>query len=225
LRQFVISDLSMLQMVSLSKFTKLQRKVFFVNIYNLMFLLGHAKYGPPRGLEQRKRLYESASFVIDDLLWSIADIETKIILGISSYPENDKRAAYVIGGKNPELLFCLSDGTKSCPPTYVYREANFDELLLFSAKTFLQKTVISEQYNELLFPKIVQRLIMEFGLTPRELTETLRPFLPESTVEWMNEVLFFGGKMLFQFHLYDWSPFYIFKIEEDEPKELKKQKD
>jgi hypothetical protein len=68
--------------VHLNKLTEIERKAFFLNIYNALVIHGYISIGIPHDFLSRTSFYQRTAYQIGNNNYSLDDIEHGILRGI-----------------------------------------------------------------------------------------------------------------------------------------------
>lgn len=173
-----------LQAVNLNEFhSEIEKIVFFVNLYNLLMIHYHLKYGPPQTLLAKKTMMERVFYLVNANHYSMDMIDRDILHGEINcrLDLHDLRRDHIIHLSNQFIVFSLSDGTMSTPCFRSFTCENFYQQIQSTTKEFLNLTVEYSYSNHTLFlPKIAKRLITDYGETEETVLEKILPMLDRS---------------------------------------------
>ena len=128
-----------------------EKVCFFVNVYNTLAMHAYIEYGIPTSLLGRLSLMKRASYRINDLEYSLYEIEHSVLracaskpaiigagvlLNLAKFGESDPRYVCRIEQVEPLLNFALCPGTASAPPLRVFTPIDFQAQLRTQAETY-----------------------------------------------------------------------------------------
>jgi len=136
--------------------TPQDKKVFFLNLYNMLLIHGFIQLGPPSSSAARGIFFSSTAYRIGlrGEVFSLNDIEHGVLRcnrrspsSMSSSPQfsakDDSRLQYVLPAQSfdPRVHFALVCGAKSCPPIRVYTLQNVENALNIAARSFCEQNL------------------------------------------------------------------------------------
>lgn len=137
-----------------------EKVCFFVNVYNTMAMHAYIEHGVPTSLLGRLSLMKRASYIINDLEYSLYEIEHSVLracaskpaiigagvlLSLAKFGESDPRHACRIEQIEPLLNFALCPGTASAPPLRVFAPSDFQAQLRTQAETYCGQFIKLDQ--------------------------------------------------------------------------------
>ena len=139
-----------------------EKVCFFVNVYNTMAMHAYVELGLPTSLLGRLSLMKRASYAINDLEYSLYEIEHSVLracaskpaiigagvlLSLAKFGESDPRHACRIEQVEPLLNFALCPGTASAPPLRVFTPADFHTQLRTQAETYCGQYIKLDEHK------------------------------------------------------------------------------
>ncbi len=153
--------------------TDLERRAFWINIYNALLIHGVLAYHETRSLLQIRGAFERIAYVIGGYRYSLDDIEHGILRGNRAhflipglrFSRKDARRQYALAQVDPRIHFALVCGASSCPPIGIYQAAQLDHQLDLAAGNFIQNGGIQINRNEgaVALSRIFQWYSPDFG--------------------------------------------------------------
>ena len=144
-QQYIIlaEFLQRIDIVSLSIKEKIS---FFINIYNAFVIHAFVVNGAPGNLFKRFRFYNTYTYLIGGLYYSLHDIESGILRSNRKPPfalknpfsTGDPRLKFIVPIPDTRIHFALNCGARSCPPIKIYSHENLDEELKIATEAFLE---------------------------------------------------------------------------------------
>ena len=144
--------IQLLPQLDLSILSSIERKAFFINIYNSLVihsLVENIVTVDEDSIFKRLRMYATASYQIGPFVYSLNDIEHGILRGNKSSPtpfssppftSQDPRLRFIVE-LDPRIHFALNCGAKSCPPIKVYLDSKLDRQLQTATRGYLSSNV------------------------------------------------------------------------------------
>ncbi|CAG2211928.1 unnamed protein product [Mytilus edulis] len=117
-----------LQRVQVATASREEKLAFFINIYNALVVHANVVKGPPNGLWQRYKFFNTVKYIIGGHSYSLQDIENGVLranrkgVGMFTKPfsKSDPRFKIALEKHEPLIHFALVCGAKSCPPIKTY---------------------------------------------------------------------------------------------------------
>ena len=156
-----------LSSVDLGALPEVERKAFFLNLYNALCIHGTVIYGPAR-LGHLKDFFGNykISYEIGGYKFNLDDMEHGIIRNNKNgkqFPDpSDPRLAHTIP-LDPRIHFALVCGAKSCPPIRIFSADNLDRGLDLAAETFLRGEVDVSKGDDGKLSISASKLLMWYG--------------------------------------------------------------
>lgn len=179
-----------LKRLDLHTFTREESLAFFINIYNAMVIHAFIAEGPPTSVWRRYRFFNSTSYVIGGLVFSLNDIENGVLranrraVGAWGRPfgRTDPRLKVALVEHEPRIHFALVCGAKSCPPIRTYTATNIDEELTLTMEAFLEGggCIVDMSRREVALSMILKWYSVDFGSNPHEVLQWICAHLPNS---------------------------------------------
>ena len=139
-----------------------EKVCFFVNVYNTMAMHAYVELGVPTSLLGRLSLMKRTSYAINDLEYSLYEIEHSVLracaskpaiigagvlLSLAKFGESDLRYACRIEQVEPLLNFALCPGTASAPPLRVFTPVDFQTQLRMQAETYCGQYIKLDEHK------------------------------------------------------------------------------
>uniref|UniRef100_A0A0N5ASV5 Glutaredoxin domain-containing protein n=1 Tax=Syphacia muris TaxID=451379 RepID=A0A0N5ASV5_9BILA len=104
------------------------KTALFLNIYNIMLIHIHYKFGHPSNIWQRRKLMWTTYYSIDNKLYSLHSILNGILRGNRKnyemlwkpFGKTDFRRKLIVKNPNPSVLFAVTTSSRSTNPIRVY---------------------------------------------------------------------------------------------------------
>lgn len=205
------SSVGQLNNVDLSELNEAQLKSFFINVYNILTIHGLCKCDPmPSSVTDVGNFWKSTAYVINQLEFSLDDIEHGILRGNKRHPsalsptfsETDPRRKFSMKECDPRIHFVLNCGAKSCPAVSVYKETNLENSLNNAARNFVNDNFRIDG-NNLHVSKLFMWYGSDFGENNKEILRWMCPYLSEPSAETVRNLLE-SGKFEIKYEPYDW---------------------
>ncbi|KAK4016090.1 hypothetical protein OUZ56_031050 [Daphnia magna] len=173
--------------VSLADLNPIQRKAFFINVYNTLTIHALSKVEPlPKSLLDISNFWKHSAYNINGFVFSLDDIEHGVLRANTRHPaalskpfkEDDPRLQFSMKELDPRIHFVLNCGGKSCPAIGVYSEANLEAALNSAAKNFLSETVQIDG-NIVHLSKLLMWYGIDFGSNDDEILRWVAQYLPD----------------------------------------------
>ncbi|XP_032787308.2 uncharacterized protein LOC116924839 [Daphnia magna] len=173
--------------VSLADLNPIQRKAFFINVYNTLTIHALSKVEPlPKSLLDISNFWKHSAYNINGFVFSLDDIEHGVLRANTRHPaalskpfkEDDPRLQFSMKELDPRIHFVLNCGGKSCPAIGVYSEANLEAALNSAAKNFLSETVQIDG-NIVHLSKLLMWYGIDFGSNNDEILRWVAQYLPD----------------------------------------------
>ncbi|KAH9496674.1 hypothetical protein Btru_009628 [Bulinus truncatus] len=211
-------DAADLQTVDLSKMSELERKVFFINIYNSLTIHGLVENTKlPESVLKVQQFFKATAYNIGGLVFSLDDIEHGILRCNRPHPAStkppfsydDPKFKFVCKTLDPRIHFALVCGAKSCPAINIYTVDNVDIALDKATQTFCsQEVVTNNEKNELYISKLFQWYRSDFGATDIDVLKWILPYLSKQEHERCSMLIMkleMVGSVALKYLDYNWS--------------------
>ncbi|KAL0487008.1 egl-10 [Acrasis kona] len=204
----------MLKFAKLIDLNDVERKCFFINIYNTLMINGLLVYGKPRSILQKKNFYNICKYNIGGHLFSLNDIEHGVLRANRKpvgalkrcFGGKDIRRMYITTLFDPRIHFALNCGAKSCPPIRAYVPEKLDYQLDLASRNFCDGEVVVDEKNKVVsMSKIFQWYKDDFGNSDVELLNHVRGYIDDKEIRDSLVRLLQTGKVRVKYHYYDWS--------------------
>lgn len=148
---------------------EVERKAFFINIYNILTIHALILCGRPNSVITKTLYFKTKYYVIGNYKISLDDIEHLILRGGKQIPP--QLFIRCFGTKNinelsipldPRIHFTLHKGTISSPILRFYNPNNLDQDIEISTMIYLQNSIQS-QNDEIYIPRIFNTFKDDFG--------------------------------------------------------------
>jgi len=185
-----------LQVVNLFHLSNQEKKVFFINIYNMLTIHGIIEHGSPNNMFRRNWFFSSISYNIGGHRYTLNDIEHGILRGNKTppgaffrlIPSNDVRAPNILSDQlDPRIHFALVCGAKGCPPVRIYSIDEIDEQLNIATESYLENE-IKVRNDKIFLPKLLQWYKSDFPKN-NELLNWICDYVSDDLKEKIRELL------------------------------------
>ncbi|XP_065177247.1 uncharacterized protein LOC135807139 [Sycon ciliatum] len=192
-----------------------QRTAFFINIYNVLVMHATTQFDSPKTAWDRFKFFNSISYMIGGLEYSLSGIENGILRANKRAPnqvhrpfhKNDPRLQMCLPTCDPRVHFAIVCGARSCPPIKVYSAEELDEQLDVAVAAFLDDGGIDvdPDKHEIHLSRIFQWYQSDFAETKYELLKWIIKYMPPGDMcrKLFGIVRTLNYKIIFQ--TYDWS--------------------
>lgn len=207
-----------LQNIKLESLTEVQRKVFFINIYNALTIHGLVQQSTlPDSVLKIQHFFKTVAYKIGGFTFTPDDIEHGILRGNKSHPASikpqfdgkDPRVKLAMKSCDPRLHFALVCGAKGCPAISVYTEENLDKALDAATRTYCQAEVeMRTQTNEIMMSRLFQWYSQDFGQTDTDVIRWVMHYLTPDQQDRASILLLKlekFGPVSIRYKEYDWS--------------------
>ncbi|KAK0068380.1 hypothetical protein Bpfe_002315 [Biomphalaria pfeifferi] len=207
-----------LQIVDVIKMSDIEKKAFFINIYNCLTLHGLIEQPKlPESVLQVQQFFKTTSYTIAGLVFSLDDIEHGILRCNRPHPSStkptfspdDPKLKFICKTFDPRIHFALVCGAKSCPAISVYSVDNLDAALDKATRNFCsQEVFISNEKNEIFISKLFQWYRSDFGVTDIDVLKWILPFLSQTEHDRYNMLIMkleMVGSVAVKYLDYNWS--------------------
>lgn len=204
-----------LKRLNLHNLSREESLAFFVNVYNVMVIHAFVVEGPPATVWRRYRFFNSTSYVIGGLVFSLNDIENGILranrraVGAWGRPfgRTDPRLKVSLAVAEPRIHFALVCGAKSCPPIRTYTATNIDEELTLATEAFLEGDgcIVDMSKREVALSMILKWYSVDFGSNPHEVLQWVSAHLPSSQKKADLERLLADNNYRLRYLPYNWN--------------------
>jgi len=206
-------DVALLQFIDLRVLDEMERRAFFINIYNSLTL--HAmilsvKDNTPN-LFRLDNFWENHAYRIANFVFSLNDIEHGVLRSNKvnpmflepSFREGDSRLEFSQKMLDPRIHFALNCGAKSCPPILLFSSENLDMALELASQNFCQgATEVDSERKIITLSKLLKWYKSDFGNNNLEVIRWITPYLTE---EQKRSILACGDCFKVKYAPYDWS--------------------
>ena len=171
----------MLRQLDVTTLSDVERKAFFINIYNSLIvhalIEGFIKAGD--GFTKRLKMYATAAYNIGGHTYSLNDIENGVLRGnrrsatpLSSIPfsNDDPRLSSTVP-LDPRIHFALNCGAKSCPPIAVYSPDKIDSQLDRAVQGALRDCTVDLQERSVTVSMLFKWYAEDFGTSDRAIMQ------------------------------------------------------
>jgi hypothetical protein len=200
-----------LRYVNLRDLSDVERKCFFINIYNTLMINGLIVIGKPSGLLQKRNFYNHCKYNIGGYIFSLNDIEHGVLRANRKpvgaikklFSKRDARREFIVSEFDPRIHFALNCGAKSCPPIKAYLPDQLDRQLDVAAKNFCDQEI---EINDrtVTMSKIFSWYYTDFGQTDSEILHYVCQYLIDKKDQ-MLSLFDTNSKIKVKFSSYDWS--------------------
>lgn len=145
--------------------TDVERKAFFLNVYNSLMIHAIAVMSKPVTRLDRLSLYDTAAYNIGGRPYSLNQIEHGVLrsnrcgagpFATPHFTETDARRLCVLPSVDPRIHFALNCGAKSCPAVRFYMAKSLDMLLDSATSVYLQDMLVDVDSRLVTLPKLFQ---------------------------------------------------------------------
>ncbi|WJX51543.1 hypothetical protein P8452_37729 [Trifolium repens] len=189
------SLVSRLQEINLRNMKHEEKLAFWINVHNALVMHAMLVYGISANNVKRMSTVLKAAYDIGGHTVSVEMIQN-FILGCRLpspgqwlrqwFPSKTKpkvrdiRKGYAIRHPEPLLLFALSTGSHSDPAVHMYTSKRLMEELQSAKEEYIQSNIAITKEHKIILPKIVDSFAKSSGLGASDLVEMVKPYLPES---------------------------------------------
>ena len=181
-----------LQRVQVTTASREEKLAFFINIYNALVIHANVVLGPPKGLWQRYKFFNTVKYIIGGHSYSLQDIENGVLrsnrkgVGMFTRPfsKSDPRFKVALETHEPLIHFALVCGAKSCPPIKTYSVDGIYEQLKLAAEAFLEGDdgiTIDMKKKHIKLSKILGWYQEDFGKNKDEVLHWILNHMPEGS--------------------------------------------
>ncbi|CAJ0930821.1 unnamed protein product, partial [Mesorhabditis belari] len=210
-----IRDLSR---VDLTTSTIDQRLALMINVYNMMTIHITQRFGPPVGVWQRRKVFNSTYYIIGGHNYSLNSILNGVLRGNRKgngylwkpFGKQDLRLPLVIENGEPLAFFGINIGTRHSPPLRVYSTNRVREELIEQVHKVLDSENclrFEAKKNVVLLSKIFKWHSEDFGNSVEKILEWVVEALQGCETEKAKTVtkMFFTGEYKVAYIHYDWA--------------------
>lgn len=207
-----------LQRVTITEDTPRDLKIaLFLNIYNIMLIHIHYKYGHPSNIWQRRKLMWSTYYLIDKKLYSLQSILNGILRGNRKnyemlwkpFGKSDHRRKLAVKDPDPSVLFAAGSSSKSTTPIRIYSAENLKEEL----KEATQNALASDEFlfidnakKTVAMSPIFDWYAIDFGLTHDNIVKWILEHMKEGMKRNNLQRLFDTRGYSVDYLDFDWTP-------------------
>lgn len=206
--------------VDLDAMTEIDRRAFFINVYNALTI--HAIANCKEDVASVLNIplfWSSHAYQIGEHIYSLDDMEHGILRGNKAHPttkknafrSRDSRIKFIVP-LDPRIHFALVCGAKSCPALRVYDADNLERGLTMAAENFCRQEVqIVENGEQVILSKIFMWYGLDFGATPVKMLQKIAHYVTKVDPLLSNGLDTVCTKMLhsnrnfLKYKEYDWS--------------------
>ncbi len=173
--------------------TDMERKAFWINIYNILIIHGVIALDIQRSVLEIVNFFGRIGYDIGDQFFSPDDIEHGILRKNRSHPafpirqfsSTDPRLRLAVETFDPRIHFALVCASSSCPPIEFYDAEKIDHQLDIAARSFINRSglELDETKRELRLSRIFQWYDRDFGDNQHQVLDYLLQFCDESLRE------------------------------------------
>lgn len=166
--------------------SELERKAFFLNIYNSLMIHAIAVMSKPRTMFERISLYNTAAYDIGGRAYTLNMIEHGVLrsnrpgsgpFAQPPFTDNDARKLCSLKSVDPRIHFALNCGARSCPAVRFYAADTLDRTLDSATHAYLQEIEVDSDKRTITLPKLLQWYMADFS-PDGELESVIRWTLP-----------------------------------------------
>lgn len=144
-----LEQVTELQAVDLRGLRGKEKMAFWINIYNALVIHANVVNGPPKNALQRRMFFGRMCYVINQLPFTLSDIEHGVLRGNKKAPgtfkkpwsKTNPRQFTKVSKVDARIHFTLVCGAKSCPPVSVYTPELLDKQLTWATEAFCSEEV------------------------------------------------------------------------------------
>lgn len=204
-----------LQRVQIATASREEKLAFFINIYNALVVHANVVLGPPNGLWQRYKFFNTVKYIIGGHSYSLQDIENGVLranrkgVGMFTKPfsKSDPRFKIALEKHEPLIHFALVCGAKSCPPIKTYSVEGIYEELKSAAEAFLEGddgVFIDMKKKQIKLSKILDWYQEDFGKNKEEVVQWIIAHIAESDKKSQLKELVAGKSYKVSYLEYNW---------------------
>lgn len=167
-----------LQNVDFGHLRNSEKTVFWINVYNLLYLHAYTCFGEPKSLLEKKSIL-SKNYDIGGHQYSLEMLHL-ILRGKPSELSPDLPTRELQITPNPFVHFCIFNGSNCSPTIRAYAPTDFGSKLVVSqfAKDFLETHVtINTDLDEVWLPKMFRDYSLDFGENDKEILSQISEFI------------------------------------------------
>lgn len=151
---------------------EVERKAFFLNVYNSLMIHAIAVMSKPRTMFERVSLYNTAAYNIGGRAYSLNMIEHGVLrsnrpgngpFAQAPFADSDARKQCVLPRVDPRIHFALNCGARSCPAVRFYEADNLDRTLDAATRVYLQEMEVDSEKRVITLPKLLQWYKADFS--------------------------------------------------------------
>jgi len=182
-----------LKKIELKQLNEIDRKTFFMNIYNALTIHSTINFGTIISIKERG----ICSYQIGQNVFSLNEIEHGILRGNKKPPygfspfftKNDDRLQYTLP-LDPRIHFAISCGAKSCPPIRFYNSGNLNKALDLATQVFIRENVdINIDKKQIKLSKLFSWYHSDFGQDTAAVINWLIPYASDEQVIFLRKLL------------------------------------
>lgn len=149
-----------------------ERKAFFLNVYNSLMIHAIAVLPKPATKFERISLYNTASYDIGGRPYSLNMIEHGVLRSNSRgagpfaqppFADSDARIQCILPTIDPRIHFALNCGARSCPAVRFYDATTIDKTLNAATKAYLAALEVDVENRVVTLPKLLQWYKADFA--------------------------------------------------------------
>ncbi|XP_021947523.1 uncharacterized protein LOC110845430 [Folsomia candida] len=201
-----------LKKVDIFSLNEIEKKTFFINIYNTLTIHAFAQnVSDQKSVLQLEKFWQMYAYKIGELQFSLDDIEHGVLRCNKLHPTykdyffkvGDPRRALVMSELDPRIHFALNCGAMSCPPLRLFSADNLDQGLDIAAKNFCQNDVhVEVEKRVVMVSKILDWYREDFGPDQKAIVQKIMPYCkPEQQSDFQK----IQENFKLSFSEYDWS--------------------
>ncbi|KAK3611987.1 hypothetical protein CHS0354_011647 [Potamilus streckersoni] len=205
-----------LKRVQIADASREEKLAFFVNIYNAQVIHANITYGPPSGLFQRWKFFNTMRYIIGGYTYSLQDIENGVLranrkgVGMFSRPfsKSDPRSKVALETPEPLIHFALVCGAKSCPPIKTFSTNGIYDQLKLAAGAFLEGDdgcQIIMNKRQIKLSQILKWYQEDFGNNKEEVLQWISNHMGDGEKKSQLDELLKSKNYKVSYMNYDWS--------------------
>jgi len=193
-----------LQEFDLTPLSILERKTFFLNLYNALVIHATVCVGTQKTALERSTFFGSMSYKIGKYRYTLNDIEHGILRcnrnppGLFSskpFANSDPRLKYSIPVSefDPRIHFALVCGAKSCPPIRVFSSEIVNDALDWATEAFVSEEVsVDVEKGRVKMSMLFKWYFSDFGKSEEEVLKWILLYLsPEKGLKTSFKITYF----------------------------------
>jgi hypothetical protein len=175
-----------LQKVDLFKMSEEERRIFFVNIHNVLLVHSYILFGFPKTQSEYEILLDK-SYRIGSWPFSIRLMRNIALGHLPFHIPADLPRQYLDLQSDPLVHFCIFTGNNQSPCIRSYTKDDFEEMSEQQAQQYiLDHVILSKEFKEVLLPRFFETYFKDFGGKKSEFIRNLSDYFDKQDREWLK---------------------------------------